>query len=399
MFEFRGIETIFKNAINTIPNTANLYSVKLLNSYQNQITQYNELIYDDLTVNACISTIARHVSKLRPVHILSDENGRTVQNSNINTLLTHRPNEFMTSTEFLYKITSQLLLYGNAFVWIKKNKAGFITGFYPLTFSNCELKEYKGELCLKFQFHTGQTEVIFYDEIIHLRHNYINDDILGQQANNSLKPTLENLYKARQSIANKVQNSGNITGILKLAGNQKAADWYENALSWAKKFKNYSSETGGIAAIDSSVEFQPIDLKVESVEDSQLKFLQNEVYSYFGLTENIISGNYTEQEWQAFYESVIDPIKILLSQEFTAKIFNDTEYKNGNYIDFNSNRLSYASTTNKVAMVKELGALGLLTINESREIFDLPPVENGEKRLVSLNYVNADKADEYQLKD
>ena len=122
-----------------------------------------------------------------------------------------------------------------------------------------------------------------------------------------------------------------------------------------------------------------------------------EVYSYFGLTESIVTGNYTEVEWQAFYESIIETIKIQLSQEFTAKVFTEQERKYGNIIDFNSNRLTYASTVNKVTMIKELGALGLLTTNEARELFDLSPVEDGDKRLVSLNYINAAKADEYQL--
>ena len=162
---------------------------------------------------------------------------------------------------------------------------------------------------------------------------------------------------------------------------------------------SFSNDTGGIAAVDSSTDFVPITNKVESAEDTQLKYLQSEVYSYFGLTEAIVSGNYTETEWQAFYESIIESLKIQLSQEFTAKVFTDQERKYGNLIDFNSNRLTYASTANKVSMVKELGALGLLTTNEARELFDLPPVEDGDKRLVSLNYINAAKADEYQLKE
>lgn len=176
-------------------------------------------------------------------------------------------------------------------------------------------------------------------------------------------------------------------------------EWKTKAEVFAEWFKSSNSKSSGIAAIDSTADFIPVSTKAESAEEAQLKYLQSEVYAYFGINEAIVNGSYNETEWQAFYESIIEGIKIQLSQEFTAKVFTEKEKEYGNIIDFNSNRLTYASTTNKVNMVKELGSLGLLTTNEARELFDLPPVEDGDKRLVSLNYINADKADEYQLKE
>lgn len=394
-FEFRNLKSIFGD--NTAAASVNFQKAELLNSYTNYITQYNDVMYDDLTVRSCVDSIARHVSKLRPMHIISNDEGRVPQTtSDINMLLSRRPNEFMTASEFLYKLTAQMLLYGNSFVYIKKQN-NYITGFYPLNFASCELKSYKNDLYLQFTFRGGKKETIPYSDIIHLRRNFTSDDILGQGADNALKEALSNLHKARMSIANKVENSGRISGILKLAGNVSAANWYDNAVAWVKRFKSYSSETAGIAALDSSTDFIPVNSPVESADDAQLQFLQNEIYSYFGVGKSIIEGNYTESEWQSFYESIIDPLQLQLSQEFTHKIFNSKQISDGNYIDFSSNRLSYASTENKIAMVKELASIGILTSNEAREIFDLPPVSDGNKRLVSLNYVNADIQDTYQL--
>jgi hypothetical protein len=108
-------------------------------------------------------------------------------------------------------------------------------------------------------------------------------------------------------------------------------------------------------------------------------------------------SNYSEEEFNGFYESVIEPIAIQLSLEFTAKLFTQRELGFGNKIIFESNRLQFASNTTKVTVIKELMPLGLLTINESREILNLSPVEDGDKRLVSLNYVQADKQNLYQL--
>lgn len=393
----------FRNLLSTIfgdtKQPIKLENAQLINSFNSLITNYNSEIYNDLTVRSCVDTIARHVSKLKPVHIIKDEDGRHLQSTTINSLLNSRPNIYMSTADFLYKVTSQLLYYGNAFIFLQKDTKNNIIGFYPIDFATCELKEVNNALYLKFNFYTGKTIAVPYTDIIHIRRNFSSHDFLGQDAYQPLQETLSNLFKARRSISNKVENSGKISGVLKIKGNVGQENWITQAKTFAKNFMSFTNDTGGIAAVDSSTDFVPITNKVESAEDTQLKYLQSEVYSYFGLTEAIISGNYTETEWQAFYESIIESIKIQLSQEFTAKVFTDQERKYGNLIDFNSNRLTYASTANKVSMVKELGALGLLTTNEARELFDLPPVEDGDRRLVSLNYINADKADEYQLKE
>lgn len=395
--EFRNlIDTIFNVKPNQEDSTK-YTNAQLINSYTNFITNYNAEIYNDLSVRSCVDTIARHVAKLKPVHIIQDENGRNAQKSSINSLLANRPNIYMSTSDFLYKVASQLLYYGNAFVYIQKDNKQNINGFYPIDFTSCELKEYNNNLYLKFNFNNAKNIVIPYTDIIHIRRNYSTHDLLGQDAYKPLLETLTNLSKSRQSISNKVENGGKISGILKLSGMVSQSEWKTKAELFADWFKSSTSKSGGVATIDSTADFIPVSTKAESAEEAQLKYLQSEVYSYFGINEAIVNGSYNETEWQAFYESIIEGIKIQLSQEFTAKVFTEKEKEYGNIIDFNSNRLTYASTTNKVNMVKELGALGLLTTNEARELFDLPPVEDGDKRLVSLNYINADKADEYQL--
>ena len=397
--EFRNlIDTIFNIKPNQEDSTK-YTNAQLINSYTNFITNYNAEIYNDLSVRSCVDTIARHVAKLKPVHIIQDENGRNAQKSSINSLLANRPNIYMSTSDFLYKIASQLLFYGNAFVYIQKDEKQNINGFYPIDFTSCELKEYDNNLYLKFNFNNAKNIVIPYTDIIHIRRNYSTHDLLGQDAYKPLLETLTNLSKSRQSISNKVENGGKISGILKLSGMVSQSEWKTKAELFADWFKSSTSKSGGVATIDSTADFIPVSTKAESAEEAQLKYLQSEVYSYFGINESIVNGSYNETEWQAFYESIIEGIKIQLSQEFTAKVFTEKEKEYGNIIDFNSNRLTYASTTNKVNMVKELGALGLLTTNEARGLFDLPPVEDGDKRLVSLNYINADKADEYQLKE
>ena len=41
--------------------------------------------------------------------------------------------------------------------------------------------------------------------------------------------------------------------------------------------------------------------------------------------------------------------------------------------------------------------MGLMTINEGREVFNMAPVVGGDKRIMSLNYIDAELANDYQL--
>ncbi len=93
----------------------------------------------------------------------------------------------------------------------------------------------------------------------------------------------------------------------------------------------------------------------------------------------------------------LEPIALQLSLELTSKVFTPREQGFGNMIIYESQRLQYASAQSKVNIIKELLPYGLFTINEAREILNLPAVEGGDKRLQTLNVVSADKADQYQL--
>ena len=128
-----------------------------------------------------------------------------------------------------------------------------------------------------------------------------------------------------------------------------------------------------------------------------MKLVKENAYQYFGVNEKIIKADYSESDWDSFYESVIEPIAIQLSLECTTKLFTSREQGHGNEVIFEANRLQYVSAKTKIQLIKELSPLGLLTVNEGREIFNLGPVEDGDKRYVSLNYVDADKQNEYQL--
>ena len=153
---------------------------------------------------------------------------------------------------------------------------------------------------------------------------------------------------------------------------------------------------GGVVATDQKMDYQPIESKPVILNADQEKEIKAKIYNYLGVTEAIVNSSYTEDQYAAFYESTLEPIATALSQEFTAKLFNDREQAYGNSIIFESGRLQFTSNSTKVNLIAQLMPMGLLTVNQALEILNLPSVADGDRRLQALNMIDPALAAQYQ---
>ncbi len=386
--------TIFNrpdNSIDTIP----YQQYKLLNYYDNYFTPYDGNAYDDATVRTCIDAVARNAAKLKPTHYRNQGGKATKTDDTLDSLLSTRPNEYMSTYDFLYKIVSQLYSYNNAFVYIRTDNAGNILGLYPLNYDDVTLREANNQLYLQFDFLQAGQITVPYTSLIHLRKHFNRGDFFGESNERPLKSPLNILNSVKQGLENLVKNSTKLRGWVSVNGNIRPEDIDETQKDFSNKFLSTSTGTG-VAVLDKKYEYHQLTSDIQTADHTQMGFAREDIYRYFGLSESIVTNTYTEAEWTAFYQSVIEPLAIQLSQEFTAKLFTEREKGYGNEIKFTSNRLDYASTQSKVNIVNTLLPQGIITINEAREVFGFSDIENGDKRLVSLNFVNADKQDIYQ---
>jgi HK97 family phage portal protein len=371
--------------------------LKLLSSYNPIFTNFGSEIYNSDIVRAAIDAIARNAAKLKPSHIRRINGDIAKQDSNIQTLLRYRPNPYMDAYTFLYKAVTQLYLKNNSFIYIGLDHVGQVRGLYPINPSSVELLENKQGVYIRFTFLGGEKITLPYENLIHLRRHFYKHDFYGESNNPALLPTLELINTTDEGIINAVKSSANLRGLLKFAQTMlKPEDLKRERDRFVSEYLDITNN-GGVAALDAKAEYVPLNNEPKIIDDKQMGYIKQKIYDYFGVNENIIQSKYNENEWCAFYESIIEPIAIQLSLEFTAKLFTERERGFGNEIIFESNRLQYASAKTKVQLIKDMMPLGILTINEAREILNLAPVEGGDKRQISLNYVNADKQDLYQL--
>lgn len=371
--------------------------LQLMSDFNPIYTDIGENIYDSNIARECINTIATHSAKMLPKHIQKINGTSKEYKGDINYLLSVQPNPIMTTFDFLYKIASILWSSNNVFIFIKRDKKGMITGFFPLHPDNCTLLEYKGQIYIQFQFVNGNSYYTLYDEVIHLRRFFNKHDIYGD-TNNVLVNAIETANTATEGIRNAIKTSTSLKGILKYENSMlKGKDLKESKEQFVKDFIKMG-DGSGIAAVDAKANFQELNLKPLTLDKDQLDFVNYNIFDYFGISENIVRSKFDDIEWNAFYESVIEPFAIQMGNAFTTKIFNKSSIKNGHEIIFDVNRIKYAKTETKINLLKETAILGLYTIDEAREILDLPAIggEEGNKRLQTLNVINQDIADQYQ---
>lgn len=388
---------IFQKLMNSRKKGSQLARAELLNGQTIAFTAWNGNAYANDIARGAIDSISRNISKLKGRHVVVYGDVRkTGTDTRLNRILQVQPNQYMNASDMLYKLSTHYYLFNNAFAYIDKDERGNVVAVYPITCTNADfLSDASGEMFVQFRFKNGNTIVLPYADIVHLRRNYNQDELLGDD-NGALYPALELAHTQNQGIVNGIKNGATIRGMLKynnvLAPEVLKADKERFIADYLDVSNN-----GGIIATDSKAEYVPLENKPVNIDADQMKATATKIYDYLGISEKIVNSTYDENEWGAFYESVIEPFSILLSLEFTRKIFNAREQAYGNQIVFDSGRVIYSNNQTRLNMIKELVPYGLLTVNEAREILNLSPVEDGDRRLQTLNVVDASKANEYQL--
>lgn len=344
-----------------------------------------------------VDAIARNAGKLKGSHVIKYKDHERVDGDcQINRLLQVRPNPYMSAYDFTYKLVTRLFLYNNAFAFIDRDDRGVVRGLYPITASHVDLlADQGGEIFCQFTLRNGREVILAYRDVIHLRRFFNDDEILGAD-NSAIVPGLELAQTQNEGIINGIKAGASIRGILKFTQIMSPGKLKEERDAFVSDYLEIGND-GGVVATDQKMDYQPIESKPIILDADQTKAIRSKIFSYLGVTEEIVSSNYTEDQFASFYESTIEPIATALSQEMTAKLFSEREQAFGNEIIFESGRLQFTSNSTKVNLISQLMPMGLLTVNQALEILNLPGVADGDRRLQALNMIDADQANKYQI--
>ena len=357
-------------------------------------------LYESDVVGAIAHCIGQNLGKLSPQVIRYDGSGLKYKDDYLSRLLSLRWSPEITPFDGLYKMASDLVYKSNAFAVIFYNDDFTrVQSIVPITTRSFRIWEDEDARQIYFRFvwdYDGKEYTLPYQSVIHLKARYDKKRFLGTSPETQLKTTLELLDTTGESLRNTVKNSANLKGYLKYNNFSDDEDLKQKVKDFQTAYMNAGND-GGIAGLDSSMEFHEITQHAQQIPVTQSAFLRENVYRYYNINEKILNSSYSESEWNAFYEAVIEPIAIQLSLEFTFKLLSERERGFGNKIIFTANRLQYATLQTRVNLGSQLFDRGIITINEYREMMYFEPIEDGDVRMVSLNYVKADEQSQYQI--
>lgn len=381
---------------------------QMLNGYTPIFSQFGTNIYASDVVQQAVKCIVDEMKKLNPTHIRYNRNDPVPVSGTIQTLL-NDPNPVMTTSEFLEKITWLLLLNYNAFIlptyYIYTNKDGtqvrVYDGLYPLKPTFVEfIEDESNRLYVKMRFENNFETTIPYSDLIHIKYNYsVNEymggDVSGQPDHKPVLDTLQLNQTLLEGVAKAMKASYAVNGVVKY--NTILDDGKTEAAMQELETKLRNSESGFLP-LDLKSEFTPLERSTQLVDEATLKFIDEKILRNWGVPLSILTGDYTKEQYAAFYQKTLEPLIISISQAFTKKLFTRRERAFGNEIRLYPKDLIFMTVDQTLEMVNMLSNTGSIYENEKRVAFGLQPLPELEgKRYMSLNWVDVDIANQYQM--
>lgn len=356
-------------------------------------TEFGDSIYASDIIVQAIGCKANEFKKLDPRHIRFYKGAKTtITDSSIAKVL-RNPNEYMTTADFLEKICILLCLNKNVFIYptYYKNKIGdkVYTGLYPLKPQQVEyLSDESKRLFIKFSFANGNTTILPSSDVIHWRREYGVSDyfggrMLGGNDNVGLVKMLKRYDKLTQGIANALEISCNINGILKYQSYLDDEKLEESRLKFEQDIKNNQS---GIMFTDASTEYTHIPRDTKLVDSETLKFFYETILRDTGVPLEILNGSYTKEQKEAFYEHALESDIKSLGQAMTKVMMSDRQREFGNEIVLYPNNINFMSMQDKIAFANIAMPSGSLLKDEFRELFGYAPLPDGQGQVISQGY-------------
>lgn len=361
----------------------------------------NDIYFSDF-VNNCIDRIASEISKIEIVSVVEKENSVRRVNDCITRLFKFQPNPLQTTKDFLASCEWLRRKHMNAFIYPQYDaESNQYTAFYPLDPVSVELGYFEdGSRDIKFFWRDGSADVLPYESVIHLKwRRGISTQIGGGNDfgavddSNTLR-SLKTLDELLQGLPKMIASSLNLNGILSVKTLVE-----KNALEQAAKdFESriYKSKSG-IVAVGLEGNYTPVQKAFPAVPDNVMKFLKDIIRERYGVSEAILSGDFSAIQHAAFFQNCIESFIVEFEQAFTERLFTRQAKDKGRRIKCYYSRVAYLSETDKLALSKLALESGLMTLNELREVFGFVPIPEGDRRLQSLNFVEVNLVDKYQL--
>ena len=359
---------------------------QMLDGYTPVFTTYDGGVYEMELTRACIHTFANHCSKLMPTVSGADT-------QKVKPLLEGRPNPFMTSAQFVYKVATIYDAKNTCFIVPLLDKFDRLVGYYPVNPQQTEIIDIGGEPWLRFTFKDGKKTAVELSRCGVVSKYLYNSDLRGED-NTALNATMQLIHTQNQGIAEGIKNSASFRFMAQMTNFSKADD----RKNLRKEIvEGLGHDSGGFALFPGPSQIsnvQQIQSHAQIVDPEQMQLIQTRVLNYFGCNEEVLQNKTVGDAWSAYYEGKIEPFALQLSQAMTCMTYSHNEQARGNAVVWTANRLQYMTNSDKLQVSSQMFDRGILSINDIMAIWQLPPVPDGDKRYIRKEYTEVSQLDQ-----
>ena len=366
---------------------------QMLNGYEPRFTTWSGGIYESELIRSAINARAVHISKLK---FESTGSARPALQGK----LKKGPNQFQTWSQFLYRLSTVLDVHNTAFIIPIYDKYGEISGIFCPLPANVEIVQYADKPYLRYDFQWGERAAIELDYCGILTKFQYKNDLIGEN-NHALLPTMDLIHMQNQGIQEAVKSSATYRFYAQVNNFSKAEDLAKERKRFSEENFSREAEGGGLLLFPNTyTNINQVKSQPYTIESDEMKLIEKNVYQYFMINEDILQNKAFGDAWSAFYEGAIEPFAVQFSEVMTKMLFTFREQSQGNSVMLTANRLQYMTNRDKLNVSSQLLDRGIMSINDVRDIWNLPPVEGGDARIIRGEYWNADeKINEERIDD
>lgn len=351
------------------------------------------------SVFAATSLRADTVASLPIRFIRRDDQTRTPELPDVARVLwSGKPNPQQTTGSFLVSVILSKLLWGNAYIYPRRNNAGDVMELWPLDPDRVDIETMGEDGGLRYKVQNFKDVDNLPNKpfgMIHIPHLMLPGRYKGLSPIEAQAELVGMSLSSQEHAARFLGEGVHMTGVIEAPQGTKAADAQEMAKGFAQRHAG-PKKTGAVGVLVGGV-FKPL-----TIPPNELQFLEQMKYSdakiasgiyrvpphMIGDTEKTTSwGTGIEEQSIGFVRHAVMPDVKALEEAFESTLLADTGYE----MRFNVNALLRGAMAARATFYQTLWGMGVLNADDIRANEDLPPIPDGKGQdyYVPLNFIPA----------
>lgn len=342
-------------------------------------------------VYACVYVLSSSVAQL-PLHVKckSGDKVETVKDHSAYYLLHDSPNAWQTSYKLREYAQSSVLLYGNAYIHIIRNKNGEVVSLESLEPWKVQLLK-NGSRYVYAYYGDDKTMSLSPDDVLHIKS--LGPSIkTGKSVIQTHAETIGLGLDARKFASGFFGGNARPAGILSVKTPLNSNAWENFKKMWQTAQERLRSEENKTILLPAELDYKALTVSpVDTELLSMMKLNRSEIAGIFNVPAHMINdlekatfSNISEQTIQFIRFSVM-PWVVNWEQELNRKIFTEAERKAGYFVKFNLAGIMRGTAGERATFYHAAITDGWMSRNEARQLEDMNPVEGLDEMLVSVN--------------